>query len=460
MALSSRSLRPFWLGLLALPAAAQNLVPNPSFDTITTCPTFASMLGLAAPWYNPTQGTPELYHACAPDGDFAGVPVNYSGGYQYPRSGPGMAGLFVFRTAMPEMREYIEVMLRAPLEAGRCYQVRLYVNMPNDFELASDGIGARLTVGPLTANTGSLLPGPPDIDRPAGALITDSLGWTEVSGVYTAMGGEDHLTIGNFRNDAATSWTLFNPGVWYPGCAYLLVDDVSVEPLPDLLDLGPDTVLCPGSTLLLDATIPGATATSWNDGSTEALRTVGTAGHYSVTVTAGGCTFTDAIVVGLAPGALLELGPDRALCAGARDTLLALADPGTTVVWGDGTVGNILPIDTPGIYRATVTSACGTTTDSVRVTMDACSPDIFLPNAFTPDGDGRNDVLMPVYDPRIWRVRFTVRDRWGHAVHGSTEEAWTGDGAPPGVYVVQLEARSVTVSGTERRLMRHVTLLR
>ncbi|MBK6777504.1 MAG: hypothetical protein IPG74_17245 [Flavobacteriales bacterium] len=198
----------------ALGARTQNLVPNPSFETVTSCPTFASMLNLAAPWYNPTQGTPELYHGCAPNGDFAGVPLNYSGGFQYARTGVGFAGIYTFRVGVPQMREYIEVPLLQPLVAGSCYTFSMYVNMPNEFELACDGIGAHFSVGPVSSNSPFVLALTPQIDHPLGVLITDTLGWTEVSGTYTAGGGETHLTIGNFRNDANTTWAMFNPGVW------------------------------------------------------------------------------------------------------------------------------------------------------------------------------------------------------------------------------------------------------
>ncbi|MBK9195208.1 MAG: hypothetical protein IPO17_09525 [Flavobacteriales bacterium] len=228
-------------------ARTQNLVPNPSFETVTSCPTFASMLNLAAPWYNPTQGTPELYHGCAPNGDFAGVPLNYSGGFQYARTGVGFAGIYTFRVGVPQMREYIEVPLLQPLMAGSCYTFSMYVNMPNEFELACDGIGAHFSVGPVSSNSPFLLAITPQIDHPLGVLITDTVGWTEVSGTYTATGGETHLTIGNFRNDANTTWAMFNPGVWYVEQAYLLVDDVSLVPVLDELDLGPDTALCGGS---------------------------------------------------------------------------------------------------------------------------------------------------------------------------------------------------------------------
>ncbi len=444
----------------ALGARTQNLVPNPSFETVTSCPTFASMLNLAAPWYNPTQGTPELYHGCAPNGDFAGVPLNYSGGFQYARTGVGFAGIYTFRVGVPQMREYIEVPLLQPLMAGSCYTFSMYVNMPNEFELVCDGIGAHFSIGPVSSNSPFVLALTPQIDHPLGVLITDTLGWTEVSGTYTAGGGETHLTIGNFRNDANTTWALFNPGVWYTEQAYLLVDDVSLVPVLDELDLGPDTALCGGS-YILDATVPGATATLWNDGVTTAQRTVTSPGTYSVQVSGGDCAFTDTVLVGLVPLPYLELGADRTLCNGTNDVLHAVADAGTTVVWDDGTIGTDRTIHGPGLYYATVSNTCGSVSDSVLVVSEECPDGIYLPNAFTPNNDGMNDSFAPVYDPRVWSLEFVVFDRWGQALfNGTSGASWSADEVPSGIYVVQVKAQLLAEPIQHRELLGHVAVVR
>lgn len=440
----------------------QNLVPNPGFEGFTSCPTFASMLGNAAPWTNPTLGTPELFHACAPSGDYAGVPANSSGGYQWPRTGDGYAGIFVYRTATPEMREYIMTPLLEPLEAGVCYTFRMFVNAANDHELVCDGVGARFTVGPISAASGSVLPMEAHIDHPQGVLINDTLGWTEVSGSYVANGGEDHVVIGNFRNDAQTTAVMFNPGVWYTQTAYLLIDDVSLvrSELPDL-DLGADTLLCDGASLLLDATIAGATSTSWSDGVTAAVRTVTTPGTYQVTVSLGACSVSDAITIDASPLPTLDLGPDLALCQGLEGTLSARIQHTDGFMWEDGSDQLARSIRGPGVFRAMAFNDCGSIVDSVIVELEDCPESIYLPNAFTPNGDAFNDGFAPVFDARIWQVDYRIHDRWGRIVHESPEgDAWTALDIPNGVYVVDLHARSRTYPLQEQRSRGHVVVLR
>jgi hypothetical protein len=90
--------------------------------------------------------------------------------------------------------------------------------------------------------------------------LTNSTGWTLVSGIFLASGGEDHITIGSFHDDASTS-TVPGPGVW-PGGAYYYIDDVSVElSLPTeqacCLSDGSCSIQFPGECTLLGGTPAG-----------------------------------------------------------------------------------------------------------------------------------------------------------------------------------------------------------
>lgn len=458
-----RSLRTAVL-LISIPllqaVLGQNLVPNPSFEEVTSCPTFASMLDTAAPWFNPTQGSPELFHACSGNGAFAGVPMNYSGGYQEPRTGSGFAGIYVFRGDNSNMREYIEVPLLEPLEAGACYTFSMFVNAANDTELVCDGVGVHFSAGALEMNTWQVLPVMAHIEHPAGVLINDTLAWTEVSGNHMASGGEDHLVIGNFRDDASTTWSMFNPGVWYPNMSYLLVDDVSlVRNEVNDIDLGPDTLLCAGASITLNADAPSATAVLWSDGSTEPVRTIDEAGPYAVTVQFGACSASDEIVVTTAPEPWIELGPDLPLCPGLA--LILASDANGPLIWDDGSTASTRSVSAPGIHRATTSNACGMATDSVTVFTEDCPEGIYLPNAFSPNGDDINDGFAPVFDARLWQIHYSIFDRWGRSIFESEDGlVWDARTAPIGVYAVQLTAHSLTTGGTDRDITGHVLLVR
>ncbi|MCB0814863.1 MAG: gliding motility-associated C-terminal domain-containing protein, partial [Flavobacteriales bacterium] len=73
-------------------------------------------------------------------------------------------------------------------------------------------------------------------------------------------------------------------------------------------------------------------------------------------------------------------------------------------------------------------------------------PDIFVPNAFTPNGDGSNDLLF-VRGRFITELDFQVFDRWGEKVFETSDQnvGWDGTfrGKPvdPAVFVYHLTVR-------------------
>ncbi len=118
------------------------------------------------------------------------------------------------------------------------------------------------------------------------------------------------------------------------------------------------------------------------------------------------------------------------------------------------------------IVRALGTTTCQLSNNSAAVTGTAIHPledQIFVANAFTPNGDGKNDVVY-VHSPSIKSLKFYVYDQWGELLYTSLSQSNGWDGTfkgkkePVGVYVYYLEAimndgRKLTKKGT-------ITLLR
>ena len=154
------------------------------------------------------------------------VPQNEQG-FQNALTGAGYAGLIPL-SAAPDYREYIQAPLTSPLVANVSYLVKFYVSLADESILAIDRLGAYLSVGPVgPVPNYAPLAVTPQVESPANVHLTNSTGWTLVSGVVVASGGEDHIVIGSFRDDASTS-SVPGPGPW-PGGAYYYIDDVSVE---------------------------------------------------------------------------------------------------------------------------------------------------------------------------------------------------------------------------------------
>ncbi|MBU0490093.1 MAG: PKD domain-containing protein [Bacteroidetes bacterium] len=153
---------------------------------------------------------------------------------------------------------------------------------------------------------------------------------------------------------AGTYWVAVTDGYGCVGSDTIIVSVSSAL----VVDLGNDTVLCSGSTLLLDAQNFGATYL-WSDLSTSQTLLTSAPGTYYVDVDNGaGCIGSDTIVITGAALPTVILGGDTSLCDGLPLTLDAL-NPGATYYWNNAeTTQQISPV-TSGSYSVTVTDANG-----------------------------------------------------------------------------------------------------
>ncbi|MBK9730041.1 MAG: PKD domain-containing protein [Chitinophagaceae bacterium] len=219
---------------------AQNLVPNPGFESFTTCPVgFSEFNGHVSNWINPSIASPDYMNACANPFP-AGVPENGTG-YQLAHGGNAYVGCYLSGGGI--YMEYVQVQLAATLEAGKTYQFKMYTVLHNNSNKATDDVGAYISVAaPTSTGTGYLSGYPePQITNPSGSVITDTLNWQLVSGTYTATGGENYLTIGHFKPDAQTIYLSLPYG---SQGAYYYFDDISLEPMQSVGFNASDTSVC------------------------------------------------------------------------------------------------------------------------------------------------------------------------------------------------------------------------
>ena len=174
-----------------------------------------------------------------------------------------------------------------------------------------------------------------------------------------------------------------------------------------------------------------------------------------------GCMDTIPFPVMGAPGITAEItaDPGTTITSGESVTLNTTTDAvGATFVWstGETTQGiTVMPEETT-TYTVVVTDENGCTAeDSITITVEdrPCST-IFLPEAFTPNGDGNNDELIVRSDGELDAIDFQVLDRWGNEVFrtSSTITGWngrhqqTGSELSPGIFAYCLQ---YTCSGME-----------
>lgn len=221
------------IGYLALPAWAQNLVPNWSFEEYTECPSDFSSFGNTIGWQS-IGGSPDLLNECCMT-QFVGVPASYLG-YQEPATGNGYAGLGTFHYTD---REFMQAELSAPLIAGIPAYVSMLVS-PGGFgilgvaspTLASSGIGLRLSVNPLTyMNDASDFIFNTAVIYMANVL-SDTSGWTSLTRNFVPDSAYRYVQIGNFFGEQQTSSEILNPA-GDDEFAYAFIDNVCVSQGPD-----------------------------------------------------------------------------------------------------------------------------------------------------------------------------------------------------------------------------------
>lgn len=536
------------LWLCTLRVEAQNLVANPGFETTLGTPASAGQWNLANPWQG-LNASPDLFVLGGPSAaptpcDDIDIPYN-SGGYCEERTAKShYMGLELGITS--SYREYLSVPLSAPLTAGSIYRLEFYVQLADSARYSCNRLGMLLTNNiPVQPGTG-VINFIPQLE--AAGQITDTANWVLITGVYAAAGGENYATIGIFRADGDPLLTKTDRGNQNPGCtglsnsAYYYIDDVSVIPIdqsvniegdtiicpnettvltantnlpfwwsdsnnptdtlslaidlivtpaapttyylntdfgidsvlvsivnPPVFDLGPDTLLCEGDTIELDATAPDAILYTWSTGDTSAIASVSDTGTYYVLVDNAGCSREDSIHI---PGYLnnpgLSLGEDSLYCFFYEDTLKLDAGEGLNYLWSPtNEITREITILTPGVYAVAVTRINGCRRFASLEVGEVCEPNIFVPSAFSPDDDGLNDLFVPsVRNVAVYNFR--VINRRGQTVFYSEDPTQGWDGtfegtqAPFGVYVYRLNYQGFDKDGIKlkKKILGTVTLIR
>jgi gliding motility-associated-like protein len=143
--------------------------------------------------------------------------------------------------------------------------------------------------------------------------------------------------------------------------------------------LGPDLKVCQGASVVLDAFSNTSTETyKWSNNSTNSSISANNSGKYNVEVTFGnGCTIHDTIHVLVSPLPVFSLTPKDTFACVGQSFQKMVGVVSDSIIWQDGSRGNIYTISSNGLYKATAYINGCTHADSVRATFQP-SPAINL----------------------------------------------------------------------------------
>lgn len=355
------------------PNIAQNLVKNPSFEQYIICPGIAPPSSNNVPdwtsFYN--YGDVSIYNVCS--SSYHSVPGNNICNFQFPKTGQGYCDIIVYNTMTGQnTRSYIQGNFNIPLKKDSVYCVSFWTNLVNGNEFATKNIGAYINDTLLGFNNGNgrvLVGFTPQIT--SNIYLSDTLNWQIVSGLYKAHGGEQHITIGNFLSDIASS--VINTGnntcVNTGNFVYYFIDDVSVSPFTLLPPkLGNDTTVCQNQLPLLLTAPLGYDSIKWSTGATTQTINVMQAGTYWVKCTSNGCgSLTDTIKIKTTNSLPTTSLKDTVLCQNQGAVILNAPTGFASYLWNTGVNTQSISITQSGMYNVTANDACGVFKDTVAV---------------------------------------------------------------------------------------------
>ena len=217
-------------------------------------------------------------------------------------------------------------------------------------------------------------------------------------------------------------------GTTFNGCkSFDTVSVLNVYPLPAVqLDQDPD--LCIGEWKILDA---GPFASyQWSTGALSRTIQVGDTGTYKVTVTsAEGCSASGGVsITTLHPTPFGFLPKDSSICTYSFIELKSTRNF-QKYLWNTGGSGTSITISKPGLYWLDVTDNNNCKgRDSVSITSKDCMQGFYIPTAFTPNDDYKNDLFKPLLFGRVESFSFTIFNRWGQAIFQTStlQQGWDG----------------------------------
>jgi gliding motility-associated-like protein len=235
--------------------------------------------------------------------------------------------------------------------------------------------------------------------------------------------------------------------------------------LPEPFSIGNDTAYCGDFSRIL---FTGVQSTQWSTQQTGPQITVTSGGTYIATISNTCGAETASVTISQNDLPQVNLGNDTAIC----DTELQLEvnNEFEVIEWNTGSQSSSISVAEEGVYFVQVTDNNGCKGSDTIVISSNCSADLFVPNAFSPNGDGVNDVFMVRGNARNTVIdKMIIYNRWGNKVFEASNflpndisAGWDGNFkgtyAQADVYGYYVVAKFN--DGTQKILKGNVTLLK
>lgn len=216
------------------------------------------------------------------------------------------------------------------------------------------------------------------------------------------------------------------------------------------------TGFCKGDSVLLTAR--KAQEYLWNNGSTNQQCYSAKADTFFVTGTTNGCKVTDTFYVQAYANPVIIGLKDTVVCFDDIEKVRLDGGEHYSYLWKPtGETTRTIYSTQAMLYTLTVTDTTLCKASTQVAVDEECAIGFYMPNAFSPNGDGINEEFKIVI-PLGKLMYFEVYNRWGQLVESNTTGTWSGYQAQDGVYIIIVTYLDQT--GQKQVAHGNVTLLR
>ena len=254
---------------------------------------------------------------------------------------------------------------------------------------------------------------------------------TECIGFSITVNGNAYTTTGNYT-DTITAGSS-------NGCDSIVTTNLTINQLPNvgtdnttsLCTADPNTDLFP---LLGGADTGGIWSPALSSGTGVFNPGIDPAGNYNYVINNAPCPAdSSTVIVTINPSPIVGITTNDDNCASEEGSITLTTLTGTPPIlfnWNTGQTDSILPNLAMGTYTVIVSDSTGCTSTYITTINDLeinCDYHIYLPNVFSPNGDGENDILY-VRGKGIEMMTLTIYNRWGNKVFETNDMKTGWDG--------------------------------
>lgn len=457
---------------------AQNLVPNPSFELYKLCPTFknadevAPQLNKLQKFCNDWESLGEASNRWLGLGGqylnecdidiipFCGVPQS-SFANQYARTGKGMMANVHSYQGFSQDRMYQGVKLIAPLKIGRKYLVRFYASLADSSQSAMNNLGItfftqKQIIKDISNITSTFYPDWAHVYSKN--VIDNKTDWVKIEGIITADSAYEYLVVGNFFDYNKTTFKSVPNSITGADYPVYLLDDFLVEETKKVIE-PTNTLICKGDSITLNA-LGSSNTFYWSHNK---IDTISIQDKITIPINQSQIIYLvsnwgiDSINITAINYPQKVIPTDTFLCQNYYININAALN-NAKYEWNSGDTTSNIMIEKAGEYILKTTTGSCYRFDTLIV--KSCEPTLYVPNAFSPNADGVNDIFLPK-GVQVFNYNIYIYNRWGQLIFSTNniENGWNGNDYTTDIYFYNITYSNKENTATYQKAG-NITLIR